>query len=198
MNLWFRLLSVLLRNAIHARPRLESGDEAFAYFHVWPNDLDTNLHMNNGRYFTLMDLGRLDFMAQLGMLWPSFRLGLLPVLGSSQMVFLKPLFVGQRFAIGTRLVHWDDKWFVMQQRFVQGDTTVAKATVRGIFRRNGKTISPAAALKLCGGQLPPIETPPPEVAEWLASLAKQRTLSADATVGTSSHSGMPPATTGKS
>ena len=31
---------------------------------VWPNDLDTNAHMNNGRYLTLMDLGRFDLMTQ--------------------------------------------------------------------------------------------------------------------------------------
>src|SRR6185503_3961101 len=27
---------------------------------VWPNDLDLNIHVNNGRYLTLMDLGRMD------------------------------------------------------------------------------------------------------------------------------------------
>ena len=34
---------------------------------VWPNDLDTNAHMNNGRYLTLMDLGRFDLMTQCGL-----------------------------------------------------------------------------------------------------------------------------------
>ena len=39
-------------------------------FRVWPHDLDTSLHMNNGRYWTLMDLGRADLMIRSG-LWPS-------------------------------------------------------------------------------------------------------------------------------
>ena len=33
---------------------------------VCPGDLDTSLHMNNGRYWTLMDLGRTDLMLRSG------------------------------------------------------------------------------------------------------------------------------------
>ena len=35
---------------------------------VLPNDLDTNLHLNNGRYLTLMDLGRVDLMLRMGVM----------------------------------------------------------------------------------------------------------------------------------
>ena len=42
------------------RSRLRPTDASTVHFLVWPNDLDMNRHMNNGRYLTLMDLGRFD------------------------------------------------------------------------------------------------------------------------------------------
>ena len=67
MNLWLRILWYLLR--LHGEPRLEMPEESSVFrFRVWPNDLDTSIHMNNGRYLTLMDLGRLDVMVRSG-LW---------------------------------------------------------------------------------------------------------------------------------
>mgnify|MGYP003290859366 CR=1 FL=1 len=35
-------------------------DDSRVCFRVLPNDCDVNLHMNNGRYWTIMDLGRAD------------------------------------------------------------------------------------------------------------------------------------------
>jgi acyl-CoA thioesterase FadM len=177
MNLWFRLFSLLLRSAARKRTSFDPFAEVFTPFRCWPTDLDTNLHMNNGRYLTLMDLGRLDFMAKTGILWPSFRRGILAVLGASQMVYLKPLLVGRPFRIGTRLCCWDERWFVMQQRFLVGERTAAKATVRGMFRQRGQTVAPQAVMQLSGAPLPAAAVPPPEVASWLRSLAEQRDLS---------------------
>jgi acyl-CoA thioesterase FadM len=46
------------------RGPLDLLGESVVRFRVWPGDLDFNLHMNNGRYLTLMGLGRLDLMAR--------------------------------------------------------------------------------------------------------------------------------------
>ena len=48
---------------------------------VWPNDLDTNAHMNNGRYLTLMDLGRFDLMTQCGLVGVVLRQRWFPIAG---------------------------------------------------------------------------------------------------------------------
>lgn len=177
MNLWFRLMTLLVRDAATRRPRQSPLEEVLTPFRTWPSDLDTNVHMNNGRYLTLMDLGRLDFMARIGIMWPTFRQGMLAVLGASQMIFLRPLLLGRPFSIGTRLACWDDRWFVMQQRFIQGRSTMAKAQVRGMFRQKNKTVAPHTVMALSGEPLPQELAPPPEVVSWLRSLAEQRDLS---------------------
>ena len=56
MNLYFRLLIRLWMTWIKPRP-LGLLDTSELPGRVWPMDLDTNLHMNNGRYLSLMDLG---------------------------------------------------------------------------------------------------------------------------------------------
>ena len=63
MNLWLRLIWYLA--TAWARPALTQTHEISKLtFRVWPTDLDLSLHMNNGRYLTIMDIGRLDFMVR--------------------------------------------------------------------------------------------------------------------------------------
>ena len=67
MNLWLRLLWLLL-TARWRGPLSLPRDSSTLRFRVWPHDLDLSFHLNNGRYLTLMDLGRLDVMVRSG-LW---------------------------------------------------------------------------------------------------------------------------------
>ena len=56
MNLIFRLLRILVWGLVG--PRLDPLGRSIVSFRVWPNDLDINIHMNNGRYLTIMDIVR--------------------------------------------------------------------------------------------------------------------------------------------
>ena len=57
MNLFFRLFVLLFTESF--RSRLEVLDTGTVSFRAYPSDLDLNFHVNNGIYFSLMDLGRL-------------------------------------------------------------------------------------------------------------------------------------------
>lgn len=48
MNLYLRLLWTWLR--ARSKPAIAMGDTIELQLRVWPNDLDVNGHMNNGRY----------------------------------------------------------------------------------------------------------------------------------------------------
>ena len=64
MNLWFRLIWMLLK-----RPWRKPADPfstTVVRMRVWPLDLDLNRHVTNGRYFTLADLGRMDYVLKTG------------------------------------------------------------------------------------------------------------------------------------
>lgn len=118
MNLWLRLLWLLLSSPFKSRLQLPEGVSRLN-MRVLPNDLDTNVHMNNGRFFTIMDLGRMDLLFRGGATWTIIRRRMwAPVLGAVQMRFRLPLDLWQKFTLETRLLCWDEQWFYIEQRFI--------------------------------------------------------------------------------
>jgi acyl-CoA thioesterase FadM len=127
------LRSLRVGLAAFRRPRLHPLEDSVIRFRVWPDDLDVNLHMNNGRYLTLMDLGRLDLIVRLGVLGTLRRRRWNPVIGSLQVRYRRSLLPFQEFGIRTRLLCWDERWFYLDQRFERAGDVVAAALVKGLF-----------------------------------------------------------------
>lgn len=148
------------------RPRVGALDETSVAFRVWPSDLDVLLHMNNGRYLTLMDLGRVDSIIRSGV-WQKIKdLGWYTVIASETIRFRESLGPFTRFELRTRMLGWDDKSFYIRQTFVRAGRIVAIAVVRVRFlRRGGGTLgsSEAAAAIVPGVTPPPL---PDYVAMW--------------------------------
>jgi len=140
MNLLLRLLYVIA--AALRGPRLQPLDESVLTLRVLPNDLDANLHMNNGRYLTLMDLGRLDLLFRLGLVGELRRRRWNPVVASLAIRYRRSLAPWQRFELRTRVVGWDERWFFMEQRFSRGGELVALAIVKASFRGPGGRVAP--------------------------------------------------------
>ena len=112
MNLLFRLIRVVI--AALLRPRLDMLDTSELTLRVWPNDLDLNLHMNNGRYFTVMDLGRIDLMIRTGVARWMWRRKWTPVVASETMRFPRALKPFQRYRLKTRVLCWDERWIFLE------------------------------------------------------------------------------------
>lgn len=174
MNLWFRLLGLVL--ASFWRPRLASPDAASRLaFRVWPGDLDTSMHMNNGRYWTLMDLGRADLTIRTGLWRAVLRHRWTPVLGAGSIRFRRELKPFRRFHLETRILHWAETTMVMEHRILARgrdgrDILSAIALVRaGIYDRRAKAFVPIARLMEEVGA--DADSPPqgPAVAAFLAA-----------------------------
>jgi acyl-CoA thioesterase FadM len=101
---------------------------------VWPNDLDLNLHVNNGRYLMLADIGRIHWFLNTGILAVARRRGAMPVIGDAIAKFRRDLRVFQTFELHTRLIGWDQKWAFMEHRFVRSGRVLGVVAVRGAFR----------------------------------------------------------------
>ena len=167
MNLYLRLFKVIVAGLFGQR--IETLGESAITLRVWPNDLDFNLHMNNGRYLTLMDLGRLDLVVRAGLLGIAFRKGWMPVLASATIRFRRSLAPFQRFRLRTRVLGWDARNVIMEQVFETLDGQVAaRALVRGVFRRKGGTVPTADIAEAAGW---PQQSPelPERVTTWLTS-----------------------------
>ena len=86
---------------------METTDEGRFSLRCWPNDLDSNFHMNNGRYMTVMDLGRLDLILRTG-LWRVMReRKWYPVVGSAKITFRRSVNVFEAFELTTQILGWE-------------------------------------------------------------------------------------------
>lgn len=134
MNLWFRLLWYALTSPW--RPRIEAENETSRLdFRVWPSDLDLSMHMNNGRYLTLMDLGRIDYLVRTG-LWRAVRRnGWTPIASSIVIRYRRELRPFDKFRLETRLACWAEASVVMEQVFVlQSGPHKGQVAARAMFK----------------------------------------------------------------
>ena len=131
MNLLFRLLIVVV--GAFFRSKLSLADNGRISLRVLPNDLDLNFHMNNGRFLSVMDLGRIDLIIRMGMLKTLSSNGWYPVIGAIHTTFRKSLYLFERYDIVTHIVGWDDKWVYLSQRIERDGQEVATAVMKTLF-----------------------------------------------------------------
>jgi acyl-CoA thioesterase FadM len=165
MSLLARLIGVLL-NAMFGQ-RLQPMEESRLAMRVWPTDLDPNLHMNNGRYLTVMDLGRFDLMIRIGLARTALKRRWMPVVAAAQIRYRRSLAPFERYTLTTRLLSWDGKWFYLEQRFVRRDGSVAAlAWVKAAIRKPGGTVDADELQQAMGLALVPAPVAA-EVARWI-------------------------------
>lgn len=156
-----RLFKLLLRGP--RLPRLQPHDTCVTRWRVLPGDIDLFGHMNNGRYQTLMDLGRIDFLLRCGLFAGVLRERWIAPVGLASLSYRKPLKPFERFELHTRLLHWDERWFYFQQDFVRaGDASrpVATGLVKTLFvGRSGAVGTPEVIRATAGRELvaPPLD-----------------------------------------
>jgi acyl-CoA thioesterase FadM len=172
VNLYLRLLRVLLiLPFLRKRGLLEASRIAFR---VWPTDCDLNLHMNNGRYLTFMDLGRVHLLGQTKLWLSMWRRRWFPVLGAAEINYIRPIRPLQKFELVSRLLTWDEKYFYIEQRFEVDRRLHAIALVKGVFLAGRVRVDSDEVLRaVAPGFVPP--DIPEVVRHWntLTTLKKQ-------------------------
>ena len=168
MNLYLRFFANILKNLLF--PERKGGyqsvfEETKVKLRVWPNDLDINMHMNNGRFLTLMDIGRTDFTVKTGFHKLMLKNKWGAVVTAINIAYLKPLGPFSKFELRTKLLSWDDMWFYFEQRFVKNEKIVASTIVKATFLEGRKKISPADVVSLSSG-----EARAPEFPEYLREM----------------------------
>ncbi|GAA3583151.1 thioesterase family protein [Klugiella xanthotipulae] len=160
-----RLLLLTLRS--RRGPRLGPWDLTRTRFRVKLTDLDILHHMNNGRYLSIMDLGRQDLMIRSGMWRRLGELGWYPVVVGQTISYRKSLTLGQVFVVETRIVGHDVKSFYLEQRFVVRGEIYARAFVRARFlKKTGGTLTAAEVVEGLGVADIPEGRMPQWVQDW--------------------------------
>jgi acyl-CoA thioesterase FadM len=161
MNLPLRLFWVIV--AARFRTPVPALGPCITPFRCLPTDLDVLKHMNNGKYLSILDVARLDLMIRGRIAALLSRQGWYPVVAAETIRFRKSLQLFQSFLVETSVIGWDDKAFIVQQRFWRNDVCVAEAVVRArVLKRTGGSVAPEEVLRLAA-----LATESAALPEWI-------------------------------
>jgi acyl-CoA thioesterase FadM len=156
---WLRLIRVGL--SLIGAPRVDLLAATRVRLRVWPNDLDLNIHVNNGRYLALADIGRMHWFVSTGVLAIARQQKVFPVVGDAIAKFRRDLKLGQSFEIHTRLMGWNHKWGFLEHRFVRNHRVIGVVAIRGIFNGPKGPLDPGVLLAELAHA-----SPSPTLPEW--------------------------------
>lgn len=163
MNLWFRLSKLLLSRPW--RRQVSPDSTIVTTMRVWPFDLDINRHVTNGRYFSMADIARMDYLFRSGAYKVALEHKALPIVGDNWGKFRKELKLFQKFEIHTRMLGWDEKWIFVQHDFKRHNRVLGSVIMRGVFRAGRTILKPSAFVE---GMGLPSESPalPLWISQW--------------------------------
>lgn len=160
MHLLLRTLILLIQSA--RRSPLSIWETSSLPLRVLPTDIDIAMHVNNGMYFSLMDLGRFDLMARSGT-WKTIRgRGWTPVVAGETIAFRRSLQLWQRYTIETKVIGLDEKAIYFEQRMVVDGEIYARAHIATRLVSKGKPVSQDEIIREFGE--PPADL---ELPEWI-------------------------------
>ena len=132
-------------------------DTSIITLHVLLNDLDLNWHMNNGRFLTIMDLGRMDLLKRTGTLDQAIKNKWMPIVGTATIDFQRPLKLWQKYELHSRICGWDEKWIYLEQTFYSNEKIIAIGKIKGLLRGKDGNIPPQDIMeKLQAGITSPV------------------------------------------
>ena len=119
--------------ASYFKPRLPADQLVNSLrLRVLPNDIDINMHMNNGRYLTICDLSRVDLFIRSGLAKTMFKNRWMPVVSEHTMRYKRSLDLLQKYEVQMQVTDWDEKAFNMLHTFVVDGRVVAEGTSKGV------------------------------------------------------------------
>ncbi|MEN6669571.1 acyl-CoA thioesterase [Psychrobacter sp. B38] len=162
----------------HAALKVKKGDTltlketSEITFRCRLSDIDNFFEMNNGRVFTLYDLGRMDFAVRtgLGKQLLKQRWGL--VVAGSTIQYRKRIRAFDKVTLKTKIVAIDARWMYIEQSMWVKGKPCSSAILRTGVTKGGRVIETSGVLAALGQsdwELPPTGF----VAKWIESDAER-------------------------
>ena len=113
---YFRLTRVLFQSKF--KPKLDFHSEEFdtIKLSVWPQDIDPFLELNNGRYVTLLDLGRFAYGARVDIKEFLKKNHWSLTITGTYNEYRYRLRLFQKFELKTKIIGYDKDWFYFFQK----------------------------------------------------------------------------------
>lgn len=171
-NSFIRIPFLVLRQTIWPLPVIAAFETDVLELRVWPNEVDFNFHLNNARFLSVMDYGRVHLLARGGVVKAILREHWVPVVGAVWITYRRSLPLGARFRLSTRLVGWDSRWFYLEQTFTGEEGLVAVGWVKGALKGKAGAVNPQVVMEQVQAGI--VSPPLPEELEALNALTREK------------------------
>lgn len=128
---WCRLLIIFISAFFHKK--ILPSDISILSFRVWPPEADKK-YMNNASFWTITEMGQMDFLFRTGLYKFCRRNRWSPLVGSQKMIYRKPLKRFEKYQLKSRIIFSDDKWLYFEQTFLKNKQMIANSLIKVLFR----------------------------------------------------------------
>lgn len=137
-------------------------------FRVAVADLDAAMHMNNGRYLTILDLGRFELFVRTGLWQVLRRHRWQTVVVVQTATYHRSLRHRQQFDVATRLLGTDARNLYVEQHVTVDGASSARAVIGlRLLDRDGRSVPPDTV-----AQTFPALTDLPDLPDWVHDWAQ--------------------------
>ena len=169
MHVLFRLLALLV--TARKRPPVSIFEPISTPMRALPTDIDIALHINNGMYFSLFDLGRFELMMRSGAWGVIRRNKWTPVVQAETITFRKSIVLNQKFTQETRLIGMDERCIYFEQRMVVDGEVCVQATIATRMVSRKGPVPNEEIIREVGEEVPADLVLPEWIGQWRADTA---------------------------
>lgn len=159
----------MIQSRFKSKIDFHSQDTDCIKMRVWPQDIDPYLELNNGRYVTLLDLGRFAYGARVGIYdFLKKNKWALTITGTYNE-YRHRLRVFQSFELKTQIVGYDENWFYFFQKLERNGKTHMASIVKFSFTSKQGIVKPKQVMEASGAEYNPKKLP-----EWITDIGSHQ------------------------
>ena len=166
---YLRLARVLISKKFQPKLNFHSRDCDVIPMMVWPQDIDPFMELNNGRYVTLLDLGRYGYGTRVNInAFLKKQKWSLTITGTyNEYRYRLRLF--QRFKLKTKIIGYDENWFYFFQKIERNEKTHMASVVKYAFTSKNGIVKPKEVVEAMGEPYDPKQLP-----SWVTEIGQHQ------------------------
>ncbi len=166
---YLRLIRVVINKSFRPKVKFHTQGEDSIKLMVLPQDIDPFMELNNGRYVTLLDLGRFGYSVNVNIKKFLKENQWSMTITGTYNNYRHRLRLFERFQLKTRLMGYDEKWFYFFQKAVKNNKTYMASVVRFSFTCKNGIVFPKQVIKVMGE-----EYNPNKLDDWIQDLTRHQ------------------------
>ena len=166
---YLRLTRVLITKRFQSKLDFYSRDSDTISMMVWPQDIDPFLELNNGRYVTLLDLGRYGYGTRVDINGFLKKNQWSLTITGTYNEYRHRLRLFQKFELNTKIIGYDSDWFYFFQKIKRNGKTHMASVVKYAFTSKKGIVKPKEVVAAMGEKYDPSQLP-----KWVTEIGQHQ------------------------